>query len=94
MSAIVLALSAALVAPVTLTAQSTREYVEDVDEDGNTVFRPTVTEVEFTGVDVEGELVKPQVKIVAERPGMSTTSLIRLREDFNDQMSESVAQVK
>lgn len=94
MSALVLAFAATLVAPMTVTAQSTREYAEEVDEDGNTVFRPLVQEVEFTGLEVEGELVKPQVKIVAERPGMSTTSLIRLREDFDDEMSESVAQVK
>ena len=94
MSALVLALSAALVAPMTLTAQSTRDYVETVDEDGNTVFRPLVTEVEFTGVDVEGTFVKPEVKIFAERPGMTTTSLITLRTDFDAEMAQSVSQVK
>ena len=52
------------------------------------------TEIDFEGVDVQGELVKPQGQLLLDRRKASFNPLIRLREDFNQEMKDSVDQVK
>jgi len=52
------------------------------------------TEIDFEGVDVQGELVKPQGQLLLDRRKASFNPLIRLREDFNQEMKNSVDQVK
>jgi hypothetical protein len=52
------------------------------------------TEIDFEGVDVEGELVKPQGQLLLDRRKANFNPLIRLREDFNDEMKKSVDEVK
>ncbi len=52
------------------------------------------TEIDFEGVDVQGELVKPQGQLLLDRRKASFNPLIRLREDFNKEMKDSVDQVK
>ncbi len=52
------------------------------------------TEIIFDGVDVQGELVKPQGKLTVERRSASFNPLIQLREDFNREMKDSVDEVK
>lgn len=52
------------------------------------------TEIDFEGVDVEGELVKPQGQLLLDRRKASFNPLIRLREDFNNEMKQSVDEVK
>ena len=52
------------------------------------------TEIDFEGVDVQGELVKPQGQLLLDRRKASFNPLIRLREDFNKEMKDSVDEVK
>lgn len=52
------------------------------------------TEIDFEGVDVTGELVKPQGQLLLDRRKASFNPLIRLREDFNKEMQQSVDEVK
>jgi len=52
------------------------------------------TEIDFEGVDVQGELVKPQGQLLLDRRKASFNPLIRLREDFNKEMKASVDEVK
>lgn len=52
------------------------------------------TEIDFEGVDVQGELVKPQGQLLLDRRKASFNPLIRLREDFNNEMKQSVDEVK
>ncbi|MDX1746189.1 MAG: hypothetical protein R3324_09655 [Halobacteriales archaeon] len=52
------------------------------------------TEIDFEGVDVSGELVKPQGSLVLDRRKANFNPLIQLREHFNDEMKESINEVK
>ena len=52
------------------------------------------TEIDFEGVDVTGELVKPQGALLLDRKRASFNPLIKLRSDFNPEISTSVNEVK
>ena len=52
------------------------------------------TEIDFEGVDVQGELVKPEGALLLDRKKGNFNPLIKLRLDFNDEMDQSVNQVK
>lgn len=52
------------------------------------------TEIDFEGVDVEGQLVKPQGALLLDRKRASFNPLIKLRTDFNPEMSASVSEIK
>lgn len=52
------------------------------------------TEIDFEGVDVSGELVKPAGALLLERKRASFNPLIKLRQDFNEEMDQSVNQIK
>ena len=48
------------------------------------------TEINFDGVDVQGELVKPQGTLLLDRRAASFNPLIKLRENWNLEMKESI----
>ena len=52
------------------------------------------TEIDFEGVDVEGQLVKPEGQLISEREIAQFNPLIKLRQDFNLEMSQSVNEIK
>ncbi|MFT5582803.1 MAG: hypothetical protein ACI9VR_000379 [Cognaticolwellia sp.] len=52
------------------------------------------TEIDFEGVEVDGELVKPTGALLLDRKRADFNPLIKLREDFNEEMDQSVNQVK
>ena len=54
----------------------------------------TRTEIDFEGVDVTGQLVKPQGALLLDRKRASFNPLIKLRTDFNPEISTSVNEVK
>ena len=59
-----------------------------------TVTYKKKTEIDFEGVDISGELVKPQGALLLDRKRASFNPLIKLRADFNPEMSQSVNNVK
>ena len=63
------------------------------DEDRDIKYRER-TEIDFEGVDVTGELVKPQGALLLDRKRASFNPLIKLRSDFNPEISTSVNEVK
>ena len=63
-------------------------------EDDRTVTYRKKTEIDFEGVDVSGELVKPQGALLLDRKRASFNPLIKLRSDFNPEMSASVSEIK
>lgn len=69
---------------------------DDEGEDGGDrkVMYKQTTEIDFEGLDVSGELVKPQSALVLDRKKASFNPLIKLRENFNAEMEESVDAVK
>ena len=80
-----LAATAFLSVPVVAFAQ---------DDEERTVKYKERTEIDFEGLDVSGELVKPQGALLLDRKRASFNPLIRLRTDFNQEMAESVDQIK
>ncbi len=52
------------------------------------------TEIDFEGVEVAGELVKPQGALLLDRKRANFNPLIKLRPDFNEEMDQSVNLVK
>jgi hypothetical protein len=63
------------------------------DEEAKVVYKSR-TEIDFEGVEVAGELVKPQGALLLERKRGSFNPLIKLRTDFDEEMSQSVNEVK
>ena len=63
------------------------------DDDRNVRYKDR-TEIDFEGVDVSGELVKPQGALLLDRKRANFNPLIKLRTDFNPEMSQSINNVK
>ena len=76
------------------TLLSTSSFAQDRDAQGREVRYNARTEIDFDGVDVQGELVKPAGQLLLDRRKANFNPLIRLREHFNDEMKRSVDQVK
>ena len=62
-------------------------------EEPKVIYRQQ-TEIDFEGIEVEGELVKPQGAFMQEKRSASFNPMIRLRTDFNPEMSISVNNIK
>ena len=52
------------------------------------------TEIDFEGLEVAGELVKPQGALLLDSKRASFNPIIRLRTDFNEEMKDSVDEIK
>lgn len=77
-----------------LALGSTAFAQQDTTEDGTRIQYKAVTEIEIDGLEIEGQLVGPQHGFVVERKRASFNPLIKLRTDFNAEMSSSVTEVK
>lgn len=65
------------------------------DEDGGRQIKYKArTEIDFEGVDVSGELIKPSGALLLDRKKADFNPLIRLREDFSEEIKQSVDEVK
>ena len=70
-------------------------FAQDTDGDsGREIKYKERTEIDFEGVDVTGELVKPQGQLLLDRRKADFNPLIKLRTNFNDEMKQSVDEVK
>ena len=65
----------------------------DADSGRNIKYKDR-TEIDFEGVDVTGELVKPQGQLLLDRRKADFNPLIKLRTNFNEEMKQSVDEVK
>jgi tRNA1(Val) A37 N6-methylase TrmN6 len=59
-------------------------------EDNKRIIYKQRTEINFDGVDVQGELVKPQGTLLLDRRSASFNPLIKLRENWNLEIKESI----
>lgn len=62
--------------------------------DNRKIIYKSKTEIDFEGLEVQGELVKPSSSLVLERKSSDFNPLINLRTDFNDKIDESVSEMK
>jgi hypothetical protein len=68
---------------------------QEVDEDsGRAIKYKERTEIDFEGVDVTGDLIKPQGMLLMDVKRKQFNPLIRLRENFDEEMTQSVDEVK
>jgi len=68
-------------------------YADDKEEEPKVVYKQR-TEIDFEGVEIDGELVKPQGSLLLERKHAKFNPMIRLRTDFDDEMDKSVDEIK
>ena len=68
-------------------------YANDEKEKPRVVYKQK-TEIDFEGVEIDGELVKPQGTLLLDRKRAQFNSMIRLRTDFDDLMEDSVEEIK
>ena len=52
------------------------------------------TEIDFEGVEIEGELVKPQGALLLNRRAARFNPMVWVRTDFDDEMDKTVEEVK
>ena len=52
------------------------------------------TEIDFDALDITGEMVKPQGTLIVERSSAKFNPLIELRLDWNEEMKNSVSEIK
>jgi hypothetical protein len=52
------------------------------------------TEIDFEGVEIAGELVRPQGTLILDRKRAKFNSMVWIRSDFDDEMDKSVEEIK
>jgi len=52
------------------------------------------TEIDFEGLDITGEMIKPTGALIQSRERANFNPLIKIRTDFNPEMSQSVNSIK
>ena len=52
------------------------------------------TEIDFEALELTGEMVKPQGSVIIERKRAEFNPLIRIRTDFNQEISNSVKEIQ
>lgn len=77
------------------TLLSTTAFAQDeTDDAGRRIQYKERTEIDFEGVDVQGELVKPSGALLMDRKRNQFNPLIRFRENFDKEMRDSIDEVK
>ena len=52
------------------------------------------TVIDFEGLEIEGELVRPQGNLILERKRANFNPLIRLRQNFDTEMQQSSKEIE
>ena len=60
--------------------------------EGNARYQKTTT-IDFEGDTIEGDLTKPDGEYVEARKKVKHSNLIRIREDFQDKVMQSVGEL-
>ena len=71
----------------------TMAHAQDKEEDRKIIYKER-TEIDFEDVDVTGELIKPQGALIISRKKATFPPLIKLREDWNDELKRTIDKVK
>jgi hypothetical protein len=69
-------------------------HADDSNKEEPRVIYKDRTEIDFEGVEIQGELVKPQGALLLDRKRAQFNSMIKLRIDFDDEMDKSVDEIK
>ncbi len=77
-----------------LSLLSTNALADEPKQEEPQIVYKQKTEIDFEGLEIDGELVKPQGSLLLERQGAKFNPMIKLRTDFDDEMEKSVQEVK
>ena len=66
---------------------------QDKEAERKIIYRER-TEIDFEVVDVNGQLVKPQGTLILTRKRATFNPLIKLREDWKEEMKQSIKEVQ
>ena len=66
---------------------------EEATEERKVVYKQR-TEIDFEGLEIEGQLIKPTGALLLERKTAAFNPLIELRRDFNIEISESTKEIR
>ena len=69
-------------------------YADDSKTEEPKVVYKAKTEIDFEGVEIDGELVRPQGSLILDRQRAKFNPLIKLRVDFDDEMDKTVDEIK
>lgn len=94
MKALLLSLATLVLLPVSDAKAQDSDGDTVADPEGGNVRYRKKTEIDFEDVSVDGELKKPQGALVLDKRQTTFNPLIRPREDFNQEMVESVNQIR
>ena len=72
---------------------SSSALADETEQEPQVIYKER-TEIDFEGVEIQGELVRPQGALLLERKRAQFNSMIKLRTDFDDEMDKSVDEVK
>tara|TARA_R110000824_G_C15227084_1_gene678106 strand:+ start:5039 stop:5269 length:231 start_codon:yes stop_codon:yes gene_type:complete len=75
-----------------LTAQA--DGPDDGLNDGPKIVYKKQTEIDFEAIELQGELVKPLGNFTIEKRKATFNPFIELRKDFDEEMSQSIAEIK
>jgi hypothetical protein len=64
------------------------------DKEDRKVIYKERTEIDFESVDVTGALIKPAGALIITRKKATFPPLIKLREDWNDELKRTIDKVK
>lgn len=87
-------LLARLIVGTSLALLALPALAQEDNEDGANVRYRARTEIDFEDVSVDGELKKPHGAYLLDKRQSSFNPLIRMQEDFNEEMKESVNQIR
>ena len=68
-------------------------YANDEEKEPKVIYKER-TEIDFEGVEVDGELVRPQGALLLDRKRAQFNSMIKLRTDFDDLMEDTIQEIK
>ena len=79
---------------ITLLLSPAVSHADDSKKEEPRVVYKQKTEIDFEGVEIEGELVKPQGALLLDRKRASFNSMVWIRTDFDDEMDKTVEEIK
>ena len=67
---------------------------DPTNEQERRIIYKSKTEIDFESVELQGALTKPQGSLVVERKQSSFNPLIKLRENFNQEIEQSTKEIR
>ena len=71
----------------------TSAFADEPVEEPKVIYKER-TEIDFEGVELQGELVRPQGSLILDRQRAKFNSMVWIRADFDDEMDKTVEEIK